>query len=96
MPDRGGWDAENRAWVYLQEFVANNSGWFATLQPVATGIWNGWATQADLTTACLDLVNAAGERDDRFAEIIDQHDGESCLDYWLGMLKLDPSRQCKA
>jgi hypothetical protein len=32
------------------------------------------------------------EREARFAEIIDQDDGAGAINYWLGMLKIDPVR----
>jgi membrane-associated phospholipid phosphatase len=32
------------------------------------------------------------EREARFAEIIDQDDGPGSINYWLGMLKIDPAR----
>jgi len=32
------------------------------------------------------------EREARFAEIIDQDDGDGAINYWLGMLKIDPAR----
>ena len=33
----------------------------------------------------------ADEREPRFVEIIDQHEAEGAIKYWLGMLMIDPS-----
>ena len=49
-------------------------------------------TRAQLQVAALELLEAAPEREERFAEIIDQHNGDGALNYWLGMLMIDPAR----
>ena len=38
------------------------------------------------------MLDVALDRDDRFAEIIDQHDAEGAISYFLGMLMIDPNR----
>ena len=95
--DMGGWDAENQGWVYLMDFIRLRPTWFKDLRAVAANTWNGW----DLTTprgrtalkkALQDIVDAAGEREDRFAEILHQQDAEGCITYWMGMLNLQPGK----
>lgn len=53
---------------------------------------------AQMTTAQLNdelnmVVDASLDRTDRLQEILDQHDGEGCLNYWTGMLALNPARR---
>jgi hypothetical protein len=38
------------------------------------------------------MLDVAPDREDRFAEIIDQHDAEGSISYFLGMLAIDPAR----
>jgi membrane-associated phospholipid phosphatase len=42
-----------------------------------------------------ELLDRAPDREERFIEIIDQHDGEGAISYYLGMLMIDPSRHPK-
>jgi acid phosphatase (class A) len=49
-------------------------------------------SQADLTTQVQRVLDAAPDREDRFLEIIDQHDAEGAIGYFLGMLMIDPNR----
>jgi hypothetical protein len=37
------------------------------------------------------VIELSDEREERFSEIIDQHDGDGAIKYWLGMLMLDQS-----
>jgi membrane-associated phospholipid phosphatase len=48
--------------------------------------------QADLGDEVMAILELALEREARFAEIIDQDDGDGSINYWLGMLKIDPAR----
>lgn len=94
----GGWDAENRGWIYLREFVELKRDWFDELYELSKGIWNGWDLASPegterLNRALQDIIDAAGEREDRFAECFHQQDAEGCISYWMAMLRLDPARQ---
>jgi membrane-associated phospholipid phosphatase len=40
----------------------------------------------------LRILELGLEREARFAEILDQDDGAGAINYWLGMLKIDPAR----
>jgi membrane-associated phospholipid phosphatase len=41
------------------------------------------------------MLDEAPDREDRFAEIIHQHDAEGAISYFLGMLMIDPARHSK-
>lgn len=96
--EMGGWDAENKGWVFIAAFMRLHSAWFDDLKEVATDTWKGWGvadaqgTVIQLDPALLDIVDAAGEREDRFAEILHQRDAEGCITYWMGMLSIDPPK----
>ena len=49
-------------------------------------------SQAELGAEVLRILELGLERDARFSEIIDQDDGPGSINYWLGMLKIDPAR----
>jgi hypothetical protein len=85
------WDPILRSYVYLQEFTENNPNWFNALKAVATGHTSSRKmNKTQLQAAVLEMIDAAPEREARFAEIVDQHDGEGAINYWLGMLRVDP------
>jgi len=89
------WDAELRSYVYLAEFLANNASWPSQTQTEATKGGrkpSNQMTRDELQTAALELLEAAPEREERFAEILDQNDAEGAINYWLGMLMIDPAR----
>jgi acid phosphatase (class A) len=48
--------------------------------------------QAQLNQEILKILDLALEREDRFAEVIDQDDGDGAINYWLGLLNIDPPR----
>jgi acid phosphatase (class A) len=50
---------------------------------------------ATLNAQLAAMLNRAPDRDDRFAEIIHQHDAEGAISYFLGMLMIDPARHPK-
>ncbi len=119
FPHRPTWDAENRAWLHLAEFIRAIP---LVLGPsdVHRGTFDAWlanvVTDIDttvvippakryrcpagphpttLTAAELDdeiatMVDASLDRGDRLAEIVDQADGEGALNYWTGLLSLQP------
>lgn len=87
------WDPILQSYAYLREFTEGNTTWFNVLE--AEAVLGGRKpsnkmTRAQLQTAVLEMIDAAPEREARFAEIIDQHDGEGAINYWLGMLRVDP------
>ena len=91
----GGWDAENKGWVYLAEFEKFKSEWFEELQEVAQKKWavcDFFQNKDELKNALADIVDAAGEREDRFAECFHQQDAEGCISYWLATLGIDPAK----
>ncbi len=105
----GPWDAENRAWVFLAEFMALEPDWFNKLSALARSRWPGWfnseensfrirsATDGvpemtELEFAVRKIIDASGEREDRFAEILHQRDAAGTIAYWTGMLGIDPGK----
>jgi acid phosphatase (class A) len=94
------WDANLRSYVYLDEFLheANtNPAWkgdwvahLLTLPSLQTPPYN--LTRSDFIPQILGIIDRAADRDDRFAEIIDQNDADGAINYWLGMLMIDPGR----
>jgi membrane-associated phospholipid phosphatase len=86
------WDPDLRSYIYLNDFILKNLGWEAALEVVA----NPYVPGSSLSTAYepqLALVlDAAPDREDRFAEIIHQNDAEGSISYFLGMLMIDPPR----
>jgi membrane-associated phospholipid phosphatase len=49
-------------------------------------------TRDQLGDEALAILELALEREARFAEIIDQDDADGAINYWLGLLKIDPAR----
>ncbi|SRR5229473_1351716 len=49
-------------------------------------------SQAQLGGEVVRILELGLEREARFEEIIDQDDGDGAINYWLGMLKIDPAR----
>jgi membrane-associated phospholipid phosphatase len=98
------WDADLRAYTHLDDFLktlidtatATATTWRTTYAAVAR---NGVAnipphemTRVQLGDEVLRILELGLERESRFAEIIDQDDGDGAINYWLGMLKIDPAR----
>jgi acid phosphatase (class A) len=99
------WDAELQACTYLRDFELQFAGnpaampavlsWFdryRTLPAVVNNIPGGNMTQHQMTQEVLRILDLSLEREDRFSEIIDQDDADGALNYWQGMLKIDPAR----
>jgi hypothetical protein len=89
------WDPDLRSYFYLQEFIEKNPTWFTILNNEALASGRKPAdkmSKSELTLAMQQLIEAAPEREERFAEIIDQADAEGAINYWLGMLMIDPAR----
>ena len=75
--------APGTSWRTTYATVARNGG--ANIPPHAM-------TQLQLGNEVLRILELGLEREARFAEIIDQDDGNGAVNYWLGMLKIDPAR----
>jgi hypothetical protein len=96
------WDAELRACMYLDDFLTlMNTTTNPSLQNwrtrYNTEAKNGRTppqqmNQGALNSEVMQILQLALEREDRFAEIIDQDDGDGAINYWQGMLKVDPAR----
>jgi len=93
------WDAELRAYEYLNEFLIAYPDWRARLN-AAVGTLNGppnltsphMMGAGPLLAEVTQMLDRAPDRQDRFSEIIDQHSGEGAIGYFLGMLMIDPAR----
>jgi hypothetical protein len=93
------WDAELRASIYLNEFLTypGHQDWMRTLRETKRphdhrSIDDMHAELADTKGEQLRRVlEVSDEREERFSEIIDQHDGDGTIKYWLGMLMVDQS-----
>ena len=93
------WDADLRAYEYLNEFLIAYPNWRSLLDSFVTGGGVGFdltpphqLSQAQLTQEVQQMLDVALDREDRFAEIIDQHEAEGAISYFLGMLMIDPGR----
>jgi hypothetical protein len=101
------WDAELQACTYLRDFELQFAGhpaagalpaapsWFdryRALPAVANNVPGGNMTRAQMTDQVRRILDLSLEREDRFSEIIDQDDADGALNYWQGMLKIDPAR----
>jgi membrane-associated phospholipid phosphatase len=88
------WDAELQSYMYLADYLAKVASWRADCTNAATGAGKPSKdmTQAELGGEVLQILQFALERDDRFDEVIDQDDADGAINYWLGMLKIDPAR----
>ncbi len=84
---RKNWDAELRASVYLNEFITRNPDWLTILVGVTAPLHT--KLQNEKGHELLRVLEAAGDREERFSEIIDQHEGDGVIKYWLGMLMVD-------
>src|ERR1043166_9101870 len=94
------WDAELRAYEYLNDFLTNHYGNWETI--LANAVTAGGPPPnltpphklpaAALTNEVTYILDSAPDRQDRFAEIIGQNSGEGAIGYFLGMLMIDPAR----
>jgi hypothetical protein len=96
------WDAELRAYEYLNEFIeaytnptlpANQRTWEARVNAGVGALTSPHRmTAANLRIQVIQMLDRAPDRPDRFNEIISQHSGEGAISYFLGMLMVDPVR----
>jgi acid phosphatase (class A) len=86
------WDPDLRAYVYLDEFLRNHATWINTVGAPAVLGQKPTATMPLLEAQLIAVLNAAPDREDRFSEILDQHDADGAIAYFLGLLAIDPAR----
>jgi PAP2 superfamily len=91
------WDADLHAYMYLDDFLRAFTGnwrpaYAAAARSGGTNIPPGEMNRQQLGSEVVHILELALEREDRFAEIIDQDDADGAINYWLGMLKIDPAR----
>lgn len=87
------WDADLRSYEYLNEFLLAYPDWRTRLGTTTIDLTSPhMLSQAQLTLEVQQMLDVALDRDDRFAEIIDQHEAEGAIGYFLGMLMIDPNR----
>jgi hypothetical protein len=88
------WDADLRSYSYLQDFVETHSDWRKVLREraVESGVPAQSMSRCFLEDQILSMLDLMPEREERFREIIDQDDADGAVNYWLGMLKIDPAR----
>jgi hypothetical protein len=91
------WDADLRSYEYLNELLLAYPNWRALLTTfVSTASFDlvspHLLSQTLLTLEVQQMLDVALDREDRFAEIIDQHEAEGAISYFLGMLMIDPNR----
>jgi len=88
------WDADLQSYMYLADYLAATPNWRAACSNAATGSGTPAKdmTQAQLGGEVRHILELALEREDRFMEVIDQDDADGAINYWLGMLKIDPAR----
>jgi len=94
-PFHENWDAELRASQYLDDFRVGLFGGVAGLAAavrVQGYIPPNEMNRVELGGEVRQILELGLEREARFAEIIDQDDGDGAINYWLGMLKIDPAR----
>jgi PAP2 superfamily len=88
------WDADLQSYMYLQKFVEADPAWFGKLR--AEALANGTPSQSmdpeQLNRELRQIIDLAPEREERFAEIMDQDDADGATSYWFGMLQVSPSR----
>jgi hypothetical protein len=87
------WDADVQSYMYLHEFISANPEWMQNLQDIAKKEKPSQQMDRDrLRSEIGTILDLAPEREERFLEIIDQDNGDGALNYWLGMLQVNPAR----
>ena len=83
------WDAELRGSIYLDEFIRINPGWQKTLTDAIDIEGYPKLLNDGKGEQLLQVIDHAVDREERFFEIMDQHQGDGAIKYWLGMLDID-------
>ena len=88
------WDADLQSYMYLQDFLRINGGWMDEFTTLATndGVPSQYMGPDRLASEIRQMLDLAPEREERFAEIMDQDDADGATSYWLGMLQISPAR----
>ncbi|HJU18444.1 MAG TPA: phosphatase PAP2 family protein [Stellaceae bacterium] len=89
------WDADLQSYTYLQAFLQTHPRWMNDFAEVATrhGVPSQDMDPDRLGDEICGILELAPEREERFAEVIDQDDADGAANYWLGMLQISPARQ---
>lgn len=88
------WDADLRSYKYLNDLLATAPNCVNQCADVAreAGTPAQDMTEGQLNEEVVKILNLALERENRFVEVIDQDDGDGAINYWLGLLSIDPGR----
>ncbi len=88
------WDADLQSYMYLQEFLRSEPGWLERLATTARekGMPSQLMDSDRLDREIRAILDLAPEREERFAEIMDQDDADGATNYWFGALHVSPSR----
>ena len=86
------WNPELQANIYVDAFVRAYPRWLEKLT-AERGLIDTLKNQlvGEIDHELKQVLDAAPERESRFAEIIHQDSAEGALSYWYGMLMLEPS-----
>jgi hypothetical protein len=85
---RNFWDGDLKSYVYLNEFVTENKTWLPELIKELGPLEKKLHESIDAELVA--VVDAAPDRESRYAEIVHQDGAEGALSYWFGMLMVDP------
>jgi hypothetical protein len=81
------WDPDLQSYIYLNEFVTRNTDWLPSVKGALDRTEQN--LRASIGTELVAVLNAAPEREARFAEIVQQDSAAGAISYWVGMLMLD-------
>jgi hypothetical protein len=87
MRYRDFWDSDLQSYVYLDEFATGNTAWLSAVKKELDPIEQ--KLRASFDTQLVAVLDAAPEREARFAEIVQQDSAAGAISYWVGMLALD-------
>lgn len=102
------WDADLQSYMYLEDFLMSHPNWKnEVIRYMADKLASTsnleceshyekflpqYMSKADLAKQIEEILDLAPEREERFMEIIDQDDADGAVNYWLGMLRINPAR----
>jgi hypothetical protein len=85
------WNAELRASVYIDEFVAENPSWQRILIEAIDKKGLHKRLQDEKGAQLREILEMSDEREKRYAEIVDQHGADGSIKHWLRMLEITPA-----
>jgi membrane-associated phospholipid phosphatase len=89
---RNYWDGELKSYIYVNEFVSElckeNRNWLTELITELTPAEE--LLKKHIDSQLVAVLDAAPDRESRFAEILFQDSAQGALSYWFGMLNIDP------